>query len=245
MDESTKILIGGIGLLIVFLSGLALVGAVMILLWGGSAGPSQVAPVIEATDIRTPEPKIALPPEPQTPDPGIALPPEPQTPEPEIALTSEPVSNGPTTADLEIDKAVWEAQEANPARDAITYIANRRGLSDERVTDAVVAVAERQQWLAIRVENAGSGVVGEVQVVGVSRTELGPYTASLSITVIGCPNRSALDFLAQAAVGTIVGNMPKGIDGFTAGLWYRGLTCDRGYLGSATWNAGTGLVTFQ
>lgn len=138
---------------------------------------------------------------------------------------------------LEIDEAIWKSQEAHPERDAISYVAKRRGLDNEdSIVEAVMVLGEQRQMLqAVLDKSAASGVTGKVKVHGVQRTEMGPFTAILAITVIGC-DPSDLSFLAQTAATKAVQNMPATVDGYRASLWHEGIRCSRTSLGTAVWN---------
>lgn len=138
---------------------------------------------------------------------------------------------------LEIDEAIWKSQNAHPERDAISYVAKRRGLDNEdSIVEAVMVLGEQRQMLqAVLDKSAASGVIGKVKVHGVQRTEIGPFTANLAITVIGC-DPSNLSFLAQTAATKAVQNMPASIDGYRASLWHEGIRCSQTSLGTAVWN---------
>lgn len=126
--------------------------------------------------------------------------------------------------------------------DCHKYGARKFKISRESVNKAVALVGAYKTKLKDKVETvANKGVVGKVDVKIVSPTDLGDYTAHMSLTVVGCPDNGklpdkSLDFLAVTALKQIATNMPDEVDSFKASLWYDGIICDYHSLGyGATW----------
>src|SRR5690606_34154866 len=117
----------------------------------------------------------------------------------------EPV-RAPTDRELEIEGDVSREIDRSPESDAFARVAARRRLPRDEVEAAVFAVGEYRTALADDVRRvACRGVVGRVGPdVNVTRTDLGAFTATLSLTVVGCPERGLpdadLDTLARTAL---------------------------------------------
>lgn len=167
-----------------------------------------------------------------------------------VDVPDEPIRPRPPSArDLELDAEVSAELERDASREPIAAVARRRSLPREVIDEAVARVAEHRGRLEAELSRvAGTGIVGDVsREVTVTRTDLGPFTAHVSLTVVGCPSGrlpdERLDFLARTALTQLVRNMPPSIDGFRASLWYEGIACSRASMGySAEWSRRTGRL---
>jgi len=98
-------------------------------------------------------------------------------------------------------------------------------LLEEAVLDQISQVAEYRS--SLHKACAKAGVIGDMKVSAVQRTELGVYTAAVSLTVVRCPDGppetdERLRTLFEDGWKKVVVALPGEIDALQAALWYRG-----------------------
>ena len=177
--------------------------------------------------------------------------PEPSTePDAAVAADEEPITAEALDAALKLEAKTWRIGQRHPGKDSVKIVARRTGKSVDEVNDAVNLVARAREELLEKVAMARAEVTGQVDTQNVSRSKLGPFTAMISVTVIGCPKRGLpdpkLDFLAEEAMKTLADEMPDGVDGYKVSLWYKGLLCGKKSMGyGASWSRKTGRITLK
>lgn len=201
---------------------------------------------------RTPSPPSTLP-TPQVPDLPPPAPPVPPT-VPEPVPVGEPIIK-PTDRDVAIVQAYLRSVDRRPTvLDHFKVVARQFKITREDVVDATWVVGTYQHHLFDEAGKwAGRDVVGRVKVQAVDWSNLGPYTASISLTVVGCPEHprwdghpgrdEKLDGLVAAALKEVARNLPAEIDGYEASLWYEGPSCPIESMGyRATWDRNKGIT---
>lgn len=166
----------------------------------------------------------------------------PQPVEPTLTQLAEP-----TAAQLAMDEAFFKAAKRNPAADNYKRVARQLKNTAEEVLEGMSAVAEYRAALLAEAKRSVPGVVGELDIKDVVRTELGAHTALVSFTAVRCPEGDPrrdqeLELLVTTALKKLAAGLPAPIDSYRAALWYRGLSCDRGSVGyGATWTRPGGI----
>jgi len=133
--------------------------------------------------------------------------------------------------------------------DAVADAARRAGVTREIMWDAMQSNSDETRAMRDAM-NSGPmaidrGVVGDVEVTDVRPSELGPLTVFAKLTVIGCPGRTDLAFLAQIATTTMAKNLPASASGYRAAMWSDGLSCSPSSLGTAVFDAASSKLTLR
>ena len=137
-----------------------------------------------------------------------------------------------------------------PARvDAVADAARRAGVTREIMWDAMQSAGDETRAMQDALDSGrlaiDRGVVGDVEITDVRPSELGPLTVFAKLTVIGCPGRTDLAFLAQTATTTMAKNLPESASGFKATLWNEGMRCSPSSLGTAVFDAASSKLTLR
>ena len=144
---------------------------------------------------------------------------------------------------FELGYQVWEAGQRGEA-DPVLAVAQAETMEAGRVEDAMVTYGENRAAMKTALESSGlgRGVVGRVHVEAVLPDTLGPFTASVLLTIYGCPGGTDLDFLAETAAAKVATNLTRHASGYRGAIQYEGLRCDSGRYGSVRYDAETGRV---
>lgn len=171
--------------------------------------------------------------------------PPPSEPQPAVPPAA------PTPDQLAIDAAYDAAHAKDPSADAYERAARKLKVSKAAVLDAVSTVAEYRAALLDSAKRSVEGIVGDIDIKSIARTDLGTHTAIVSFTAVRCPEGDPrrdkdLELLATTALKTIATTLPEPIDSYRAALWYRGISCERGSLGyGATWTRAKNKLTLE
>lgn len=133
--------------------------------------------------------------------------------------------------------------------DAVADAAKQAGVTSEVMWEAMQSASDETRAMRDALDTGPlaieRGVVGDVEVEDVRPSELGPLTVFARVTVMGCPGKTDLAFLAQAATSTMVENAPRSASGFKASLWSKGLRCSPSRLGTAVYDADAAKLTLR